>query len=331
MKVTQIFRVGLGIAFAAFFIWLIATQVNLSELNNALRNTNPAWVGAALFAFCIGYACRIARWRKMLLQDSPLLSFKNCAGPLLASFAINNVLPFRSGDVMRAFAFNRQLGTSSGIVLASLFVERLLDLLMVLLILGGALAVFRLDIERFAGLGSVMLISLSLLIVLVLLFPALFKPLALGLNKVIIKLFPRFGNKLATEINKGMDTLAHLSKKGTMLILMLWSCAAWLAEGMLFWCVAMALLPAIEAPAAGWLALPVGTLATLIPSTPGYIGTFDYFTIKAMTALGNTATISTAYALLVHALLWLPPTLTGGLYLLVINFQKSRVKNINDN
>ncbi|OQK16713.1 lysylphosphatidylglycerol synthetase [Methyloprofundus sedimenti] len=327
MKATQMARITLGLVFASFFIWLIAKQVNFAELSSVLANTNPEWIFAALVAFCCGYACRIARWRKMLLQDSPTLSFKNCAGPLLASFAVNNVLPFRSGDVMRAFAFNRQLKTSSGIVLASLFVERLLDLLMVLLMLGAALTMFHLDFERFAGVGSMMLISLSLLIILVLLFPRLFTPLIRVLNRIIIKLSPGFGYKLAVEINKGLNTLLHLAKKGTMLKLILWSCAAWLSEGMLFWCVAMALLPAIELTQAAWLALPVGTLATLIPGTPGYIGTFDYFTIKAMTSLGNTTAASTAYALLVHALLWLPPTLTGGLYLLANNIQKPRIKN----
>lgn len=326
MKVSQIARITLGLAFATFFIWLIASQIDSTALAGVLARTNLNWIFAALLAFCAGYACRIARWHKMLLQDSPNLSFKSCAGPLLASFAINNVLPFRSGDVMRAFAFNRQLGTSSGIVLASLFVERLLDLLMVLLMLATALAVFHLDFDRFAGVGSVALLSLTLCIILILLFPRLFTPLIRGLNRIIIKLFPGFGTKLVAEINKGLNTLVHLAKKGTMPILVLWSCAAWLAEGTVFWCVAMALLPAIETPLAGWLALPVGTLATLIPSTPGYIGTFDYFTIKAMTALGNPATASTVYALLVHILLWLPPTITGGLYLMILNIRKSHAK-----
>lgn len=114
---------------------------------------------------------------------------------------------------MRAFAFNRQLGTSSGIVIASLFVERLLDLLMVLLLLGSALVLFRLDFERFAGVGSVVLIVISLLIVLVLLFPRLFSPLVLILNRILIKLSPEFGNKVAKEINKAMNSLIHLSKK----------------------------------------------------------------------------------------------------------------------
>ena len=44
------------------------------------------------------------------------------------------------------------------------------------------------------------------------------------------------------------------------------------------------------------------------------MGTFDYFTARAMTGLGNDAISATAYALLVHALLWLPVTLIGGAY-----------------
>ena len=36
-----------------------------------------------------------------------------------------------------------------------------------------------------------------------------------------------------------------------------------------------------------------------------------------MTELGNEAGAATAFALLVHILLWLPPTVIGGIYLLL--------------
>ena len=60
----------------------------------------------------------------------------------------------------------------------------------------------------------------------------------------------------------------------------------------------------------------MATLATLIPSTPGYIGTFDYFMTWAMIQLGNAPSPAAAAAFLVHTLLWLPPTIVGGAYLL---------------
>lgn len=316
MTAKQILRLATGIVLAILFIWLIARQINLEEIKKAFSGTSTTWVITGLAAFSVGYACRIERWRLMLKPDNSSLNWSYCAGPLLGSFAANNVLPFRAGDVLRAFAFNGRLGVSSGVVVATLFVERLLDLLMVLVLLGVALAIFGLDVSGFAGVGSATFIFIAIGILLLLLFPQLFAPVAIASGKLVALVAPQLGKKLIDEINKSLVTLGHLSKGGTMIRLVAWSLAAWLAEGCVFWFAALA-LSSIENPAAGWLALPVGTLATLIPSTPGYVGTFDYFTVRAMSALGNNPAASTAYALLVHALLWIPPTLIGGLYLLL--------------
>lgn len=316
MTLKKLLRLVPGLVLAIVFIWLILRQINFDELKRAFVGTTVSWLMAGLAAFCIGYACRIQRWCLMLKRDNPDLKWSQCAGPLLASFAANNVLPFRAGDVLRAFAFNARLGVSSGVVIATLFVERLLDLLMVLVLLGITLAVFEMNVSAFAGVGSAALISIALGILLVLLFPQLFMPIAIAFGKLIARIAPKFGQKLLDEIQKSLLTLVHLAKGGMMIRLVVWSFAAWLAEGCVFWFAALA-LSSIITPSAGWLALPVGTLATLIPGTPGYVGTFDYFTVRAMTALGNNTVASTAYALLVHALLWFPPTLIGGFYLLL--------------
>jgi uncharacterized protein (TIRG00374 family) len=309
-------RLLAGAGCAVFFAWLILRQIDAGQIREAFRGADRTWIGAALAAFCTGYAARIQRWRLMLRIDNPVLRWRDCAGPLLGSFAANNVLPLRAGDVLRAFAFNARLGAGSGTVVATLFVERLLDLLMVLVLLGTTLALFGMETSRFAGVGSLVLVALACAILAVLLLPRAFAPLALGAGRAVARIAPGPGGKLLAGIGKSLATLQHLSRGSTMLQLVAWSVLAWSAEGCVFWCAALA-LPSVAAPLAGWLALPVGTLATLIPSTPGYVGTFDYFTVKAMTEMGNTAAGATAYALLVHMLLWLPPTLAGGLYLLL--------------
>lgn len=316
MKGTKIWRLTIGIVLAMLFIFLVAHRINLNDLKKAFTGTAPFWVIGGLLAFTADYACRIQRWRLMLSGDNPRLHWRQCAGPFLSSFAVNNVLPFRAGDVLRAFAFNSRLKVSSGIVLATLFVERLLDLLMILILLAGALRYWRLDAHGLAGAGGTTLIGIALGILLFLLYPALFVPLVMGVGKLAVRMNPGVGQKLLDELTKSMATLVHLAKSHTMVKLVTWSVAAWIAEGCVFWFAGMA-LPSIAIPAAGWLALPVGTLATLIPSTPGYVGTFDYFTVRAMSTLRNDAAASTAYALFVHLLLWLPPTLIGGAYLML--------------
>lgn len=316
MTARQSLRLLLGVGLAVFFVWLIVRQIDIDQVRLAFSGANMGWIGAALGAFAVGYASRIERWRVMLAIDSPGLRWRQCAGPLLGSFAANNVLPFRAGDVLRSFAFNRRLGTTSGAVVATLFVERLLDLLMVLVLLGAALITFGIDTSRFAGVGSAVLVAGAAAILVVLLFPGFFAPLALAAGRLLARLAPGIGAKVLAGIEKSLQTLQHLSRGNTMLKLVAWSLAAWAAEGCLFWCAALA-LPSLAAPAAAWLALPVATLATLIPSTPGYVGTFDYFTVRAMAELGNGQAAAAAYALLAHVVLWLPPTLSGGIYLLL--------------
>jgi hypothetical protein len=68
-------------------------------------------------------------------------------------------------------------------------------------------------------------------------------------------------------------------------------------------------------PEAALLALSVGTLSTIIPSSPGYVGTFHYFTARAVSGFGASEVGATAFAILIHAILWLSITASGFLLL----------------
>lgn len=305
-----------GIILAGFFLWLIFRQISLNEIKGAFSEASASLMIAAVVAFVLGYSCRIERWRLMLKQDNPTLQWRSCAGPLMASVAANNVLPFRAGDLLRAFGFNRRLGISTATSFATLFIERLLDLLMIVALLGLAIAYFGMDSSRLIGVGGGFLIAIAAAMVFVLLFPVLFKPLKIALGRLVLQISPIKGKIFIQEINKCFSALELMSKGPKMVKLIFWTMLAWIAEGFVFWFAALS-LPSIFHPLVAWLALPMGTLATVIPSTPGFVGTFDFFTMQAMTALGNTAAASTAYTFLVHALLWLPATLAGGFYLLL--------------
>lgn len=317
----KIIRLIAGVILAGVFLWLIFRHLSFDEIKEAFSKANPSWIGLAVIVFFIGYACRIERWRLMLVQNNPALRWRQCAGPLMASVAANNVLPFRAGDVLRAFGFNRRLGISAATSFTTLFVERLLDLLMVVAFLGVALAYFGMESSAFIGVGAGFLLAAGAAILFLLLFPALFQPIAYWLARSVSSFLPGLGKKMNDEFHKVFTALEHTSSGRTMPKLVFWSVMAWLAEGFVFWLTAIS-LPSVVQHLAAWLALPVGTLATVIPGTPGYVGTFDYFTAKAMTSLGNPAAASTAYAFLLHAVLWLPPTIAGGLYLLVNPIKK---------
>lgn len=317
----RILKPLLGLIVAGIFSFMFLRQIELGRLMSAIASVNTGWLVGAFALLLLGYAARVARWRQMLAIENPTISCRQCAGPFMAGFALNNVLPFRLGDVARAFGFSQQLRVSPTLTLSTLVVERLLDLMLILLLLGVAIEVSGIGVSRLLGVSALVLILMASGTLLLLLFPRLLTGLMhLGV-RLLVRWLPRVGARVAPEVEQIERLLGKLAKRNTAVGLLLWSVLAWGAEGGVYWCLAKG-LSALAVTEASWLALPVGTLATLIPSTPGYVGTFDYFTMQAMHLSGNDIMTSAAYALLVHLILWLPVTLIGGAYLLMSPMKK---------
>ncbi|MDY6949147.1 MAG: lysylphosphatidylglycerol synthase transmembrane domain-containing protein [Pseudomonadota bacterium] len=316
MTAKKTLQLALGICVAMIFLWLSIRDTDLRQMRQSLASASLGWFMLAFVAVILGYSCRVQRWRLMLSDANPSLTWRDCAGPFLASFAANNVLPFRVGDVMRAFAFNARLGTTSGIVLATVVVERMLDLLIILAGFGAALAAFDVSSSRLVGVGGIFLIGIGAVISLALLQPRVLGSMLRMVAHCAGEVVPRHGRAISEEMARGAATFKHLAAGGRLGVLVLWSAVAWFLEGCAFWFAALA-FTSLVAPRGGWLALPVSAFATLIPSTPGYVGTFDYFTVLAMKTVGNDATGAALYAFCIHIVVWLPSTVAGATYLLL--------------
>ncbi len=309
-------RTILGLIIAIVLITLIFQRTDGIQLASAIRSSNPLWLIAGLAVFCLGIAGRSARWSSMLRIASPSATPRACLQPFLSSLALNNLLPFRAGDIARAFAFNKELGTGPGQVLASLFVERLLDLASLLVFLAIGLWAFSIQtLPSFGKLGAGSAAAMALMIFVLLAFPRWLQIAIDASLRLIHKLAPHSGNHLADEVAGAIKLLAALGGR-RILPLIAMSLIVWALEGLTLWCVAQS-VPGLINSAGAWFALPLATLATLIPSTPGYVGTFDYFAILAMTLTQNDAVPAAAFAFIAHLLIWLPPTLIGGIWLLI--------------
>lgn len=311
-------QLALGTGLAALFLWLTLRHVDADELAAAARGMSPAWAALAPVMLALGYLCRIRRWHAMLRRHNSGLAIGRSAVAFVGSIAANNLLPLRAGDALRAFGFSRWLGVGAGPVLATVLVERLLDLVMLILFLAVALWAFSLGasavgLARSGGAGLALLGGAALLLVL---RPRLLGPLFAVLIRAAAALGPAARARATALLIPLRDALADLSGRHAMPALVAWSVLVWVFEAAAYWALARA-LPAMPVPGAAWLAMPAGTLSTLLPSTPGHIGTFDYFTQLAVTAAGNPLAAATAFVLITHAMLWLTTTLSGGVCLLI--------------
>ncbi len=308
-------QILIGILFTVVFLYITLKGFSWDVCQRALVHTNYIMIILGLLMLFIDYSFRILRWWVILRTDNRDLYYSQCIGPYLASIALNNVLPFRVGDVIRVVGFKKNLNITAMPILASMIVERLLDIFVLLLILFITYNYVRVDVihKEFIT-TSYLFMSLCLLIILlILLIPK-------RLVKIISSLKARFEEdhqvfiSIINSLERLVNALVQVSSDGLMLKLFVLSLGVWIFEGAMFLAVAKAL--SINGAWFGpWFALAIGTLATVIPSTPGYIGTFDFFTMKGMMAYGISKDVSTLFAILVHITLWVPLTIIGVLWI----------------
>jgi uncharacterized protein (TIRG00374 family) len=307
-------RMALGWCVAAIFVWLAFRRVPFHEVLHALATAEPGPLWLALAALAADFTLRIARWWWMLRVLEPSLPFGACARPYLVSIAVNNTVPLRAGDVLRAFGFRRALRSAPAAIIGTLLIERLLDFLVLLAaLLAGLLVLGRAVLPRpFLVGGAIVGVAGGVgLLALVLAPDALHRIAA----RLVRALPARWAPRLLTVLAQLFTALGVVRPPRRAMALLALTGAAWALEGAAYACVAWSLHTG-GSPFAPWFALATATLATLIPSSPGYVGTFDYFAVLGLTAFGASRVAALTFALLVHLLLWLPVTLVGALYLL---------------
>jgi hypothetical protein len=310
-KKARLLKLGLGVAISIVFLYATLAAVPISSVLNALAGAQPNWIVASLGFIFLAYVLKTYRWTLMLRMLGARITVAQAATPFVGGVAFNNVLPFRAGDVIRVLAFQRFTGVAPSGQLGTLLLERLLDLFVLMIFLFATVSFWRvtvLDASVLAGARwAALAVALSIL-----LFLAAPRPIRAVVAWAEGRL-PRLRGA-GEALLRLSDALSSLSRPLFLLRVTLVSFLAWIAEGSAYFAVGQALGVAAS-PQAALLAVSVGTLSTIIPSSPGYVGTFHYFTARVATAFGATVVKAAAYAILIHALLWLTTTATGFLLL----------------
>ncbi|NCA69341.1 MAG: flippase-like domain-containing protein [Sphingobacteriia bacterium] len=317
IKTTRWPRLILGLLITLLFIWLVARAVDPASLGAAFAAI-PWWAWIlGLLLLAAGYGLRILRWWLMLRALATDLPLRATAWPLISSIAVNNVLPLRAGDALRVLGFRQQLRAPAMRVLGTLLIERLLDLLTLLgFFFVGLWLLQPTSLPRTFVVAATWLTGAGVLLLLLLILsaPALLewlrKPRPDG------GWWGRWASRIETHGTHLIESFALLRSPGHALVLVVCSIACWTFEGAIFAVLVTSSVQALHGYA-GWLAMSLGTLATLLPSSPGYLGTFDYFTMQGLIASGAPVAQAAAIAIAVHLILWVPLTLLGLGYLAV--------------
>lgn len=314
----RLIRPVLGLVITAIFLWLMVRHMDFNEVHSALSDISILSLILALCFLTAGYTVRVVRWWWMLRTLDPQVALSSCTWPFLVSIALNNLLPFRSGDVVRVVGFRKHLNAPAMRLLGTLFIERLLDLMILLGFFFVGLLGITADqfpvtfIRMTAYIGAIAAAG----VFTVLLFHKQFARLVYWAADMAFFTKRSWSASIKQHSKHFLDALNLLRTPKLTLQLIALSVVVWSFEGAVFATVAYT-ISSDSASTAPWFALATGTLATLLPSSPGYVGTFDYFAMLGLMAYGVEHASAVAFAIVVHAILWLPLTAAGLVYFLL--------------
>lgn len=297
-------RALLGIAISLIAGWLVLRSVDLASAADVLRTANPAWIALMFVTVFVDVAARGARWR-VLLEPIASIPYRRVLGYTYIGYLANNVLPARLGELVRSHSLGEKEGVARTTVLGTVVVERVVDTVIVVAI--ASIAVLVLSIR--GVMTSAVLLGLAFAALLV---------IGLGIGVVAHRLpgaervtayvarWPRLV-ALGRMLREG---LAVVSRPRTLVGALAFSAVAWAASICTFLAAGQAV--GIELTVAQGALLCSGVaLATIVPSGPGYLGTFELTAVGICSLFGIDRDSAFAMALLVHVMI-LAVTSVGG-------------------
>ncbi|MCL4395308.1 MAG: flippase-like domain-containing protein [Chloroflexi bacterium] len=303
----------LGIFVSLFFLYWAFRQVNdLGNVGRAIASANYVYAIPALIAYFLGVAVRAVRWR-LLLQPIKSLSARKLFPVVVIGYMANDVLPARMGELVRVYVLGRDEGISKTAGLATVFVERVFDGLTMLLFI----AVVALFVPLGAGLENVVRIAGIVLVAMMLsaLAIAASPRRARGLVAVFLPIVPAAARpRVISFVDRFLEGLAVLQSGRAMLVIFALSILAWLFEATMYYVLGAGFALG-TGPQAFLLTTAVANLGTMVPSSPGYVGTFEALAVFTLGRFGVASDLALSYTVALHAVLLVPITLLGFFYM----------------
>lgn len=303
--------VGLLIS-VGMLAWLLYSY-DLKELSASLQSAHYRYLWPIPLLIVTNFLLRSIRWRVLFVDEigRPLKSFYRS---LMIGYLFNNLMPARAGDLVRVYHLSKSETLSKSKILATLFAERTGDLLTLLGLLTMVLLSYPalpLWIKRAGFLVGAGTVGAVCVVVFLRLYGEL------GLASILRLAAPLIGNRstrldeMGRNFLSGLGGLCHVRIGALFLLLtaMLWGLELGVAA-----LIASAFQLDIAAGNLLFVMIAI-TVGTLVPSSPGYLGTFEFFGLSTLAMVGHTGGNALSFVIVLHAVTILGAGLLGVLCL----------------
>jgi uncharacterized protein (TIRG00374 family) len=316
-------RTALATILAFALLWWFLRGVDLHAVWTQVRSAHLGLLAFAVGCILLTYVTRVVRWRYLLAPVGPT-RFRTALRTTVIGFAALSVLPARVGDLLRPYLLARQEGLEPSATVATVVMERVLDLLAVLVLL--ALYVWLLAdpaampsgaarelsiVKATAAISAVATVTLIVIMWVLATHPERIGGFVLVAGRVlprrVVERFARFARLFS-------GGFAATRSPRHFVLAIAWSFAVWLAIAAEAWAVTRAF--GIAMPFAGsYLIQALLVLGVAVP-TPAGVGSYHAAYRYGMTTFfGAPESQAVGAAIVLHAISFVPIVFVGVLFM----------------
>jgi len=300
--------VGVGFTCSGLALFYFLRRVDGEALLSALASAN-LWILSICLVTKVAVLALNAVRTQILLLPLRRYRFFECFLPWLSGYVTDNLLPFRLGEIVRIDLLARSGRISRSSTIAVVGLDRLVDLFSLLVLAAIAvpiLAIDRSDASRLFMTTGVVGTSVAAAIwialhpsVLSRIVVVLVRPLSAAAQQWIVDKAQRFSEGLGALRSRSMVLsvigVTFVARGVGLLTIQCW-----------FWAFGLSL--PLYAPLVVLLFISVGTM---IPSSPGFIGTFHVACAYALELMGVPPALAASVAIAGHFMSTVPWTVAG--------------------
>jgi glycosyltransferase 2 family protein len=327
------FRAGLATVISAVTLILAVRNVTLNDFWTAIKTADTRFVALAFGSVAANNLAKTIRWKVLLGEPGRKVSLWIVFQAILVGQTLNTIYPARVGDLSRVYIVGDR-GPGRMYTLGSIVLEKVLDTLFYASLVLWMLIAIPLPgwVSGWANKSGVVLIGASLassIILLVMAYrPEWFIRTYDTLLKSLSRRWPAFDlSKTGTWFRSGIHSLEVLRSGRGLIYLIIWMAAAWVTALLNNQLVLLAF--GIHLPlTASLLVLVVLQAGISIPSIPGRIGVFEYICVLTLGVFGISQSAAFSYGVLLHSLVFIPPTLLGLFFLITLGLPLRQVASV---
>ncbi len=326
MKSKRIIQFLIGITISVVFLVLALRGVQFREILEALKSARYSYVIYAILLTILALLARSIRWG-FLLNQPKKLDLSNLFAATCVGLMSNNILPFRLGDFVQAYFLGRKEKIAKSFIFSTVMLERLFDLIMLLVFFGSASLLVTVSTK----IKGIKFISGAAFIAIV--GVILFLRYGKKTEGFFTRLVSRFSVRLASKVSGWIDSfisgfqVVRQGKALTKIIIL--SIFGWFINISILWMVFLAF--GIDKPfGVVTIVITIILISVMIPSSPGYIGTWEYFGVFALGLFNVEKSLALSCVLIHHMTQYLTILILGLFFLAKEGISLKEVENISE-